>query len=90
MKWKKSGIITKIILTILIVYAVTTLAGLSAKIMDARQQQEVLTRQIEEISASNEELQYAIEHKDDEEVIAGIARDKLGLVQQDEEVFYGN
>jgi len=89
-KVKKAGIVTKIILAILIVYAVTTLAGLSTKIAAAKKQQAELESQVEQVSASNEEMKYAIDNKDDDDVIAGIARDKLGLVQQDEQVFYGD
>ena len=36
----------------------------------------------------NAELEYDIEHAGDPEIIAEIARDKLGLVMPDEKIFY--
>ncbi len=88
MKLKRAGIITKIVIFALIVYASVTLINLRTQIDNARSEQEVLRQQVEEIETSNAELKYEIDHKDDEDTIADVARDDLGLVAPGEKVFY--
>ncbi len=88
MKLKRAGIITKIVIFALIVYASVTLINLRTQIDDARSQQQALKQQVEEIETSNAELKYEIEHSDDEDTIADVARDDLGLVAPGEKVFY--
>ena len=41
-----------------------------------------------EITAENEDMQYALGNKDDEDVIRDIAREQLGLGEPGEEVYY--
>jgi len=53
----------------------------------AKVNEAALQQQVDDKTASNEQMRYAVENKDDPEVIEGVARDKLGLVQQDEEVY---
>ena len=38
--------------------------------------------------ADVEEMEYAIENSGDDEVIEDVARDRLGLVMPDEEIYY--
>ena len=88
MRLKRTGIATKIILCILIVYAVTSILSLRGKIGEAREKSAQLTAQAAEITAENEDMQYALENKDDEDVIRDIAREQLGLGEPGEEVYY--
>ena len=88
MKLKKAGIITKILIFALIVYASVTLINLRTQIDAARSEQEALQQQVEEIETSNAELMYEIEHSDEDDTIADVARDDLGLVAPGEKVFY--
>jgi len=90
MKLKKAGIITKIVIIAIVIYASVTLISLRRQIADASARQETLQQQIAEMEAANAELEYALEHSSDEDVLAGIARDELGLVGADEKVFYDN
>ena len=87
---KKASIITKLVIAILIIYILVTLVTLCVKIEKAKAEKEALTHEAAEIAAGNDELQHARDDKDNDEVIGDIARDKLGLVDPDEEIFYGN
>ncbi len=87
MRLKRAGIITKIVIFALIVYASVTLINLRAQIDDARSQQYALREKVTEKEASNAELQYEIEHSEDKDVIANVARDDLNLVEPGEKVF---
>lgn len=88
MKLKKAGIITKIVILFLVVYAVVTIVSLQGKTSAVRAEQDALRQEIAELEINNAELEYAIENKDNDDVIAGIARDELGLIGPDEKVFY--
>lgn len=88
MKLKRAGIITKIVIFALIVYASVTLINLRAQIDAARSDQEALKAQVAEKESSNAELKYEIEHSDDNDTIADVARDNLNLVAPGEKVFY--
>ena len=88
MKLKKAGIITKIVILVLVVYAVVTIVSLQRKTSAVRAEQDALRQEIAELEINNAELEYAIENKDNDDVIAGIARDELGLIGPDEKVFY--
>ena len=88
MKLKKAGIITKIVILVLVVYAVVTSVSLQGKTSAVRAEQDALRQEIAELEINNAELEYAIENKDNDDVIAGIARDELGLIGPDEKVFY--
>ena len=88
MKLKKAGIITKTVIIALLVYGLVTLAVLVGKIDDVRAEQDILRSEAQELEIRNAELDYAIEHSTDDEVISDIARDELGLVESDEKVFY--
>ena len=88
MKRKKSSILTKIIIAALLIYASVTLVTLFAKIESAQAGQEQLKAEVADTAAEVAEMEYAIENKSDADVIEDVARDKLGLVMPDEEIYY--
>ena len=90
MRLKRTGITTKIIICILAVWAITTIVSLRGQISRTRQENEQLSATAADITAENEELSYALENQDDEEVIKDIARDELGLGEPGEEVYYAS
>ena len=90
MKRKKSSIITKIIIAALLIYASVTLVTLCVRIKNAKAGQEQLKEEAANASAEVAEMEYAIENKDDDEVIEDVARKKLGLVMPDEEIYYND
>lgn len=87
MRFKRTGIFTKLIIVFLLVYAVMSLVTLRGKIADAERQQAELEQQVADITAENDAMQYALDNRDDDKVIEDIARSE-GYVYQDEEVYY--
>ena len=85
---KRSKLITKIIVFALIVYAGISLINLRGRIDSQQQELRDARRRVAEMEVSNAELEYEIEHHNDPDVIADIARSSLGLVLPGEIVFY--
>jgi len=80
--------LTVIIILALLVYGVITLAHLQSRISESRANLESLDNAVSEQAAKNEDMEHAIENSDDEEILKEVARDKLGLAEYDEKVFY--
>ena len=87
MKLKRAGILTKVIVVIMLVYAVSTLSGLYSDINAAKAEMARVQDEVDAQNAENAELEYAADNSDDPSVIEDIARDKLGLVYPNEELF---
>ena len=86
MKLKRSGIFTKLLLIVLILYAIVTIIGLHSKIEAAKTETSLLAQEVEDRTAQNEELRYYIENSDKDEVKEDIARDH-NYVKQGEKVY---
>lgn len=87
-KTKKAGLLTKILILVLFIYLSCTLLNLRGQIASARADADSLSSQVADQTQRNAELQDAIDNSNDPEHIKEIARDKLGLVEPDEKVFY--
>jgi len=85
---KRSKLITKIIVFALIIYAGISLLTLRGRIEAQQQELHDMRRRVAAMEVSNAELEYEIEHYNDPDVIAGIARSSLGLVLPGEIVYY--
>ena len=85
---KRSRFVTKIIVMAMILYAGISLITLRGRIETGQQELNALKKRVAEMEISNAELEYQIEHYNDADVIAGIARSRLGLVLPGEIVFY--
>lgn len=88
MKRRKTSILTKLIIAIIMVYAVATLVELNSKIAAAEAQKASSDRERANLEARNAELAYRIQHANDPDTIQKIAREKLGLVKPGEIIFY--
>ena len=88
MKFKRAGLVTKIVILAIIVYAGISLVSLKVQVSDARETRDELQTQVDGVLQTNTELQYAIDHSTDPETIEDIARNKLGLVKPGEKIFY--
>jgi cell division protein FtsL len=88
MKRAGTGILTVLVIGGLIVYACIALSNMRSKVAQADKTEAELRAQIEQIQEENAALQYAIDNQDDPDTIEDIARDKLGLVMPDEQIFY--
>ena len=85
---KRSRLITKLIVFALIIYAGYSLLSFRGRIETQRRELQDARRRTAALELSNAELEYQIEHYNDPDVIAGIARASLGLVLPGEIVFY--
>ena len=88
MKFRRAGFFTTLVILGLIVYACMTLAGMRQRIAAAAETEAALRERVAQMQEDNALLQYDIDHADEPDVIAGIARQKLGLVTDDEIIFY--
>lgn len=88
MKFKRSGLVTKIVILAVIVYASITLVSLKVQVSDARDSRDELQGQVDEVLQTNTKLQYEVDHSTDPETIEDVARSKLGLVKPGEKIFY--
>ena len=88
MRLPRSGIIAKIVVFALIVYAGISLITLRGRIDAARDEHTRLRRLVAEKEVRNTELEYKLEHYNEPDVISDIARTGLGLVLPGEIIFY--
>ena len=88
MKAKRAGFTVKLIVAAFIIYALLGLLNHSGRIEAARQELGDVRRLVAEKELANAQLEYEIEHYNDPDVIASIARTRLGLVLPGEIVFY--
>jgi len=85
---KRSGIFTKVIIFALVTYAVFNLISIRGRIEATREEVGIVRRAVAELERSNAELEYEIENYGDPDVIAAIARARLGLILPGEIVFF--
>ena len=85
---KRSKLITKIIVFALIIYAGISLISLRGRIDSQRRELDEVRRLVADMEILNAELEYETEHYNDPDVIADIARTRLGLVLPGEILFY--
>lgn len=83
-----AGILAKLILAALAVYAVVTLVQLQEQIQTAREKETYLTAQVQGLTDQNEALRSDIASAGDQEKLEGVARKALGMVKSGEKVFY--
>ena len=83
-----AGILVKLVLIALMIYAGITLYNLQGLIQAAEAQQAQLSTQVQSLEDKNSALRADIAAADDPEKLEEIARDKLGMVKSGEKVFY--
>lgn len=87
-KFARASIITKIVVAILLVYATISLVTLKSTISRAEAERLRLQDQNAIVAEENAGLRYEIDNSTDPQVIRDIARNKLGLVDPGEKIFY--
>lgn len=85
---KKGGLILRLLLLVLLAYMVIMLIRVRGQITTASNDLDQLTAQVSQQLQTNTELSNAIENRDDPNYLKDIARERLGLVSQDDWVFY--
>ncbi|MCQ2442287.1 MAG: septum formation initiator family protein [Oscillospiraceae bacterium] len=84
----KSGFITKLVLLLMIVYLSITLINTRGKIQTAGAELESVQAKVAAQELQNAELRTRIENKEDEDTWLRIAKERLGLTEKGETVFY--
>ncbi|MBP1759054.1 MAG: hypothetical protein H6Q61_1303 [Firmicutes bacterium] len=85
---KRAGLVTKIVIFILLGYTTIALLNLHRQVAAAEETVTTLTQQVQAQKQRNLELAEAIENSDKLEYRKDIARERLGLLESGEKVFY--
>ena len=85
---RASGFLTGVLLLVLLLGVGIQLYRMQDRLRTAQAEEEALTRQIAQIEKENAQLQEDLDNAGDPELIEEIAREELGMVVQDEKVFY--
>ena len=88
MRFKRSSLLTKILILVLVVYATVTLVSLENQVAEKNAEAEALESSIDSAKQENLRLEQAIETLDTDEGVIDTARDKLGWVSEGEIVFH--
>ena len=88
MRFKRSSLLTKILILVLVMYATVTLVSLENQVAEKHAEAEILESSIESAKQENLRLEQAIETLDTDEGVIDTARDKLGWVSEGEIVFH--
>jgi cell division protein FtsL len=83
---KKAGFLTKIVVLVLLIAASVTLLRMQGQIAQAASERDALKSQVALQTQVNADLQDAIDHSDDPDRQADIARNELGLAAPGEKV----
>lgn len=87
MRTKRAGIGTKFVILVLLVASVTALLSMNSRLETAKVERDTLSQTVQDQREINAALADDIANCDDPEQIASIARERLGLLEQDEIVF---
>ena len=88
MKLKRADFITKLVLVLILLFAVASTVTIRSKTEELKTEIEALHNRASELEIENAELEYYVEHQDDDDVIGNIARKYWGFVRPDEKVYY--
>lgn len=88
MKFKNASVITKCIALVLVIYVLISLLSVRTKIQAANKDYRALQSQVDEQTAENAALASDINNKDDPETILEIAKERMGLLENGEIIFY--
>ena len=87
MRFKRSSLVTKVLILVLVVYATVTLVSLQSQVTEMNAKAEVLESSIDTVKQENLRLEQAIDALDTDEGVQSVARQKLGWVSEGEIVF---
>ena len=88
MKLVKSSLLVKLVILILVVYATVTLVSLRKQITEKNEQEAILNSSIAATQQENNRIQDSIDALGTDAGVGAVARDKLGMVDEGDIVFY--
>ena len=77
MKFKKASIFTKLVIAALMVYALISLVVVHQCTAQLQDRAAALQQQVSEMTQSNAELQYQIDHSEDDDAIGSVSEEFL-------------
>ena len=88
MKLVKSSLLVKLVILILVVYATVTLVSLRKQITEKNEQEAILNSSIAATQQENNRIKDSIDALGTDAGVEAVARDKLGMVDEGDIVFY--
>ena len=88
MKLVKSSLLVKLVILILVVYATVTIVSLRKQITEKNEQEAILNSSIAATQQENNRIQDSIDALGTDAGVEAVARDKLGMVDEGDIVFY--
>ena len=88
MKFKQSSFLSKVVVLILLVFVAITLLNVRGEVKDAQQQLEVYQAAVDEQQQVNAALEENIANSSDPDTVLDVAKDKMGLLEPGEVIFY--
>ena len=86
MQFRRTGLITKVVIMVLMIYMSISLLNLRAQIQNTQSQRDVLAAQVAAKRLDNQQLMQAIENSDDPAMLEAVAREK-GFVKPNETLY---
>ncbi len=87
-KFKRSSLLTLVIIMILLVYAMVSLVHLQRQLSAKQDERQALDTQINQIQQANVDLENRINALDTDEGVEDAARDQFGWVSEGEVTFF--
>ncbi|MCC8129057.1 MAG: septum formation initiator family protein [Clostridiales bacterium] len=88
MKLKRSSFLSKLVVLILLVSVAVTLLTVRGQIQTAQTTLETYQAAVDEQKETNAALEGVIANSDDPDTVLEVAKDKMGLLEDGEVVFY--
>ncbi len=88
MKFKQSSFLSKIVVLILLVFVAITLLNVRGEIQTAQEELEQYQAAVDQQREVNAALEEDIANSTDPDTVLEVAKDKMGLVESGEVIFY--
>ena len=88
MKFKRSSFLAKVVVLVLLVFTAITLLNIRSRIQTAEAELAEYQAAVDEQQEVNAALQDNIENSNDPDTVLAVAKDKLGLLESGEVIFY--
>lgn len=88
MKLKRSSFLSKLVVLLLLIFVAVTLLNVQSQIQSAQADLEVYQAAVDEQRETNAALQDNIANSSDPDTVLDVAKDKMGLLESGEVIFY--
>ncbi len=88
MKLKRSGVLSKLVVLILLVFTAVTLLNIRSRLQAAEIQLSQYQEAVDQQRETNAALADDIANSGDPDTVLAVAKDKMGLVEEGEVIFY--